>query len=230
MYRGSSSLGWGTVQVRRVWFILSHLSRCHPARADCSDRSPPGACGGSWRRHRWGPAALGSLFAGVLSPRLQPLPSAGLGARPDGEGGSGRTWKQKGRSGLCSLTQSWHRGRCHPCPRGNGRFCVPWSPAGAACAGRGHCSGAGHSLACPLSPTQGDKLTHQLPRAEASTPSLPKEAPTPPKAEAGALGVPKERPLPPLPTAPGTGALCPNVGAGAPGKQHSTVNQGQSGG
>lgn len=44
----------------------------------------------------------------------------------------------------------------------------------------------------------------------------PKEAPTPPKAEAGVLGVPKEMPLPPLPTAPGTGVLCPKVGAGAP--------------
>lgn len=44
----------------------------------------------------------------------------------------------------------------------------------------------------------------------------PKEGPAPPNAEAGALGVPKERLLLPLPTAPGTGVLCPKVGAGVP--------------
>lgn len=44
----------------------------------------------------------------------------------------------------------------------------------------------------------------------------PKDVPTPGKAEAGALGVPKERLPPPLPTAPGTGVLCPKVGAGVP--------------
>lgn len=50
---------------------------------------------------------------------------------------------------------------------------------------------------------------------------LPKEVPTPPNAEAGVLGVPKERLPLPLPTAPGTGVLCPKVGAGVPGKQHN---------
>lgn len=44
----------------------------------------------------------------------------------------------------------------------------------------------------------------------------PKDVPTPGKAGAGALGAPKERLLLPLPTAPGTGALCPKVGAGVP--------------
>lgn len=44
----------------------------------------------------------------------------------------------------------------------------------------------------------------------------PKEVPTPPKPEAGVLGVLKERLLLPLPTAPGTGVLCPKVGAGLP--------------
>lgn len=117
---------------------------------------PPGVCGGSWRRRHWGPAVPGSLFAGVLSPRLQPLPSARLGACPDGEGGGGRTWKQKGGSGLCSLAQSWHRaGWRHPRPRENGRFCVPWSRC-PLCRLQ-HCSRAGHSPACPPSPQQGDK-------------------------------------------------------------------------
>lgn len=83
------------------------------------------------------------------------------------------------------------------------------------------------SLALPPSPTQGDNTTHQLPKAKAPTPSLPKEAPTPPKLEAGVLGVPKERLLLPLPTAPGTGVLCPKVGAGVPGKQHATMSRGQ---
>ena len=83
-----------------------------------------------------------------------------------------------------------------------------------------------HSLALPPSPAPRDNTTHQLPEAEAPTPSLPKEAPTPPKPEAGVLGVPKERLLLPLPTAPGTGVLCPKVGAGVPGKQHATVSRG----
>lgn len=67
---------------------------------------------------------------------------------------------------------------------------------------------------------------HQLCKAKAPTPSLPKEALTPPKPEAGALGVPKERLLLPLPTAPGMGVLCPKVGAGVPGKQYATVSRG----
>lgn len=60
--------------------------------------------GGGAQQHR------GSLFAGVLPPCLQPLASARLGSCSDGKGGGGRTWKQKGCSGLCSLTQSWHEG------------------------------------------------------------------------------------------------------------------------
>lgn len=54
----------------------------------------------------------------------------------------------------------------------------------------------------------------------------PKEVPIPPKLEAGVLGVLKEMVLLPLPTAPGTGVLCPKVGTGAPGKQQVTVSQG----
>lgn len=46
MYRGSSSLGCGTVQVRRVWFILlSHPSHCHPALP------LSGHLSGAWPRH-----------------------------------------------------------------------------------------------------------------------------------------------------------------------------------
>lgn len=41
------------------------------------------------------------------------------------------------------------------------------------------------------------------------------------------LGVPNERLLLPLPTAPGTGVLCPKVGAGVPGKQHTMMSWGQ---
>lgn len=78
-----------------------------------------------------------------------------------------------------------------------------------------------HSLALPLSPAQGD-MTPQLPEAEAPTRSLPKEAPTPPKAGAGVLGVPKDRLLLPLPTAAGTGVLCPKAGAGAAGNEQGT--------
>lgn len=68
-------------------------------------------------------------------------------------------------------------------------------------------------------------MTHELPKAGAPTPSLPKEVLTPPKLEAGVLGVLKERVLLPLPTAPATGVPCPKVGTGAPGKQQVTVSQ-----
>lgn len=83
MYRGSSSLGCGTVQVTRVWFIPSHPSHCHPTQ------SPAGIGDGGWPHHHWsrhgdrsrpepptrvqgllaqagggGPAALGVTFCG----------------------------------------------------------------------------------------------------------------------------------------------------------------------
>lgn len=183
---------------------------------------PPGVCGGSWRRRRWGPAVPGSLFAGVLSPRLQPLASARLGACPDGEGGGGRTWKEKvAQVSAASLRAGTGRGGVTPVPGRMGGFVSPG--AGAPCAGCSPAAGLGTALPVHHPPSKGT-------RAEAPTPSLPKEAPTPPKAEAGVLGVPKEMPLPPLPTAPGTGVLCPKVGAGAPGKQHGTMSWGQPGG
>ena len=43
------------------------------------------------------------------------------------------------------------------------------------------------------------------------------------------LGVPKDRLPLPLPTAPGTGVLCPKAGAGAPGKQRAAVSRGRHG-
>lgn len=46
MYRGSSSLSCGTVQVRSVWFIPPHPGCCHPARSPAGIRQ-------AWPHHHW---------------------------------------------------------------------------------------------------------------------------------------------------------------------------------
>lgn len=217
MYRDLSSLGSGTVQVTRVWFIPSQhgLPWVSGTGPGPTMGDPPRGAQSPPHVGQQSPAAPGLLFAGVLPPCLQPLASACLGSCPDGEGGGGRTWKQKGCSGVCSfgiralLTLAGMEGSASPKVQQ-----VPPEPSS-----RAH-------LALPLSPAQGDTMTHELPKAAAPTPSLPKEVPTPPKLEARVLGVLKERVQLPLPTAPGTGVPCPKVGTGAPGKQKVTVSQG----
>ena len=136
MYRGSSSLSWGTVQVRRVWFLLSHPGRCHPARAPASTRglAPPPPV------PPWGPLAAGPPRAPAAGPAAPEVTSCGCAVSAPAAAGERpswilRRWKRREWTNLEEerLLRSWHprgwhRGSVSPALGGNRRSGLPQSP------------------------------------------------------------------------------------------------------